>query len=57
MEKRMTVTREDFDKDLMPPELVLKLIRDFSPENYEGKLSLVHDHFEKLKSSNLYHPF
>lgn len=52
----MTVTREDFDKDLMPPELVLKLIRDFSPENYEGKLSLVHDHFEKLKSSNLYHP-
>jgi hypothetical protein len=57
MGKRMTVTREDFDKDLMPPELVLKLIRDFSPENYEGKLSLVDDHFEKLKSSNLYHPF
>jgi hypothetical protein len=56
MGKKMTVTREDFDMDLMPPELVLKLIRDFSPQNYEGKLSLVRDHFEKLKSSNLYHP-
>jgi hypothetical protein len=35
MGKKMTVTREDFDMDLMPPELVLKLIRDFSPQNYE----------------------
>ena len=47
--------KEDFEKDLMPPELVLKLTRDIPSNNYKEKLSLLHEHFEKLKASNLYH--
>jgi hypothetical protein len=37
MGKRMTVTREDFDKDLMPPQIGSETHSGFFPRKLRGK--------------------